>query len=96
MQASWMSRVWHSSSDPPVQATRPLSNTVARPHQRFQGLIDQQRQALALELLQASPDLLPHQRRQDFPIQQHWHRRYDQDPRNRWLRDQVAKLFGGS
>jgi DNA-binding transcriptional LysR family regulator len=29
-----------------------------------------------------------------FPIQQHWHRRYDQDPRNRWLREQLAKLFG--
>ncbi|QFZ85156.1 LysR family transcriptional regulator [Variovorax paradoxus] len=29
-----------------------------------------------------------------FPIQQHWHRRYDQDPRNRWLREQVALLFG--
>jgi DNA-binding transcriptional LysR family regulator len=30
-----------------------------------------------------------------FPIQQHWHRRYDQDPRNRWLREQLATLFGG-
>lgn len=30
-----------------------------------------------------------------FPIQQHWHRRYDQDPRNRWLREQLARLFGG-
>lgn len=29
-----------------------------------------------------------------FPIQQHWHRRYDQDPRNRWLREQLAQLFG--
>lgn len=29
-----------------------------------------------------------------FPIQQHWHRRYDQDPRSRWLREQLAKLFG--
>lgn len=29
-----------------------------------------------------------------FPIQQHWHRRYDQDPRNRWLRELVASLFG--
>ncbi len=29
-----------------------------------------------------------------FPIQQHWHRRYDQDPRNRWLREQLASLFG--
>lgn len=29
-----------------------------------------------------------------FPIQQHWHKRYDQDPRNRWLREQLAKLFG--
>lgn len=31
-----------------------------------------------------------------FPIQQHWHRRYDQDPRNRWLREQIARLFGPS
>ncbi len=30
-----------------------------------------------------------------FPIQQHWHRRYDQDLRNRWLREQLASLFGG-
>lgn len=30
-----------------------------------------------------------------FPLQQHWHRRYDQDARNRWLREQVARLFGG-
>jgi DNA-binding transcriptional LysR family regulator len=29
-----------------------------------------------------------------FPIQQHWHRRYDQDARNRWLREQIARLFG--
>jgi DNA-binding transcriptional LysR family regulator len=29
-----------------------------------------------------------------FPIQQHWHRRYDQDPRSRWLREQIAGLFG--
>ena len=30
----------------------------------------------------------------EFPIQQHWHRRYNQDPRNRWLREQLARLFG--
>jgi len=29
-----------------------------------------------------------------FPIHQHWHRRYDNDFRNRWLREQVFKLFG--
>ena len=29
-----------------------------------------------------------------FPIQQHWHKRYDQDPRNRWLREQLAALLG--
>jgi DNA-binding transcriptional LysR family regulator len=30
----------------------------------------------------------------EFPIQQHWHKRYDQDPRNRWLREQLTKLIG--
>lgn len=29
-----------------------------------------------------------------FPIQLHWHRRYDKDPRNQWLRAQVQHLFG--
>lgn len=29
-----------------------------------------------------------------FPIQQHWHRRYDKDPRHRWFRDRIAALFG--
>jgi DNA-binding transcriptional LysR family regulator len=29
-----------------------------------------------------------------FPICQHWHRRFDQDPRNEWLRQQIARLFG--
>lgn len=29
-----------------------------------------------------------------FPIQLHWHRRYDKDPRNQWLRAQVQQLFG--
>lgn len=29
-----------------------------------------------------------------FPIQQHWHKRYDHDPRNRWLREQLYLLFG--
>lgn len=31
-----------------------------------------------------------------FPIQQHWHKRYDTDPRNRWLREQLSKLFGAA
>lgn len=29
-----------------------------------------------------------------FPIHQHWHRRYDSDFRNRWLREQIFRLFG--
>lgn len=28
-----------------------------------------------------------------FPVQQHWHRLYNRDPRNAWLRGQVANLF---
>ncbi|MCK9510090.1 MAG: LysR family transcriptional regulator [Pigmentiphaga sp.] len=29
-----------------------------------------------------------------FVVSQHWHRRYHQDPRNRWLREHFAQLFG--
>ena len=29
-----------------------------------------------------------------FPIRQHWHRRFDKDPRNQWLRELIATLFG--
>lgn len=29
-----------------------------------------------------------------FPIRQHWHRRFDLDPRSQWLRRQIAGLFG--
>jgi DNA-binding transcriptional LysR family regulator len=28
-----------------------------------------------------------------FDVKQHWHRRFHNDPRNRWLRAQVAELF---
>jgi DNA-binding transcriptional LysR family regulator len=28
-----------------------------------------------------------------FDLKLHWHRRFDNEPRNRWLRDQVAALF---
>jgi DNA-binding transcriptional LysR family regulator len=28
-----------------------------------------------------------------FDVKQHWHRRFHNDPRNRWLREQVAQLF---
>lgn len=28
-----------------------------------------------------------------FPVKQHWHARYDDDPANRWLRDVCADLF---
>jgi DNA-binding transcriptional LysR family regulator len=28
-----------------------------------------------------------------FDVKQHWHRRFHNDPRNRWLRQQVAQLF---
>lgn len=31
-----------------------------------------------------------------FPIRQHWHRRFDKDPRNQWLRGLIARLFGPS
>lgn len=30
-----------------------------------------------------------------FPVQQHWHRIVQKDPRNRWLRAQIQALFGG-
>lgn len=29
-----------------------------------------------------------------FDVSQHWHQRYHQDPRNQWLRQQFAQLFG--
>jgi hypothetical protein len=28
-----------------------------------------------------------------FDLKQHWHRKYHSDPRNQWLRKQVALLF---
>ena len=28
-----------------------------------------------------------------FDVKQHWHRKFDNDPRTRWLREQVANLF---
>lgn len=28
-----------------------------------------------------------------FDLKQHWHRRFHHDPRNRWLRNQIAQLF---
>jgi DNA-binding transcriptional LysR family regulator len=28
-----------------------------------------------------------------FDVNQHWHRKFDNDPRSRWLREQVASLF---
>jgi hypothetical protein len=30
-----------------------------------------------------------------FDVKQHWHRKYHNDARNRWLREQVASLFNG-
>ena len=28
-----------------------------------------------------------------FELKLHWHRRFDNEPRNRWLRDQLARTF---
>jgi len=52
--------------------------------------------ALALYFARLSPDLAftrPPFDIAGFDVKQHWHRRFDQDPRSRWLREQVANLF---
>lgn len=44
-----------------------------------------------------SPDIkvvLPPFTPPTFEVSQHWHQRYHQDPRNQWLRQQFAALFG--
>ena len=52
--------------------------------------------AVALYFARMSRDLafaLPPFDVAGFDVKQHWHRRFHNDPRNRWLRQQVATLF---
>ena len=44
--------------------------------------------AVAHLRLMSTPFDIPH-----FDLKQHWHRRLHHDPRNRWLRNQIALLF---
>jgi len=52
--------------------------------------------ALAIHFTRMSRDLalaMPPFDIAGFDVKQHWHRKYHSDPRNRWLREQVANLF---
>jgi DNA-binding transcriptional LysR family regulator len=52
--------------------------------------------AVAIYFTRASRDLafaMPPFDIAGFDVKQHWHRRFHNDPRNRWLREQVAQLF---
>jgi DNA-binding transcriptional LysR family regulator len=52
--------------------------------------------ALAIYFTRMSRDLafaLPPFDIAGFDVKQHWHRKFHNDPRNRWLREQVACLF---
>jgi DNA-binding transcriptional LysR family regulator len=52
--------------------------------------------ALAIHFTRMSRDLalaMPPFDIAGFDVKQHWHRKYHSDPRNRWLREQVASLF---
>jgi DNA-binding transcriptional LysR family regulator len=52
--------------------------------------------ALAMYFARLTPDLvvaMPPMDVADHDLKQHWHRKFDNDPRNRWLREQVAELF---
>jgi DNA-binding transcriptional LysR family regulator len=52
--------------------------------------------AVAIYFTRMSPDLalaMPPFDIAGFDVKQHWHRRFHTDPRNRWLREQVAQLF---
>jgi DNA-binding transcriptional LysR family regulator len=52
--------------------------------------------ALAIHFARVSRDLvlaMPPFDIAGFDVKQHWHRKFHNDPRNRWLREQVAELF---
>ena len=52
--------------------------------------------ALAMYFARLSRDLvvaMPPVDVADHDLKQHWHRKFDNDPRNKWLREQVAELF---
>jgi DNA-binding transcriptional LysR family regulator len=52
--------------------------------------------ALATYFARLSPDLavaMPPLDIAGFDLKQHWHRKFHNDPRNKWLREQVAQLF---
>jgi len=52
--------------------------------------------ALAVHFARMSRDLafaMPPFDIAGFDVKQHWHRKFDNDPRTRWLREQVANLF---
>jgi DNA-binding transcriptional LysR family regulator len=52
--------------------------------------------AVARDFAAMSPQLavvLPPFEMPGFELKLHWHRRFDNEPRNRWLRDQLVQLF---
>jgi DNA-binding transcriptional LysR family regulator len=52
--------------------------------------------AVATQFASMSPRLavaLPPYDITGFDLRLHWHRRFDNEPRNRWLREQVARMF---
>jgi DNA-binding transcriptional LysR family regulator len=52
--------------------------------------------AVAREFAGMSPQLaiaLPPYDITGFDLKLHWHRRFDNEPRNRWLREQLASMF---